>query len=134
MTAPHRQQSPGRVVKARMRWPTIGGISGDDGAAGIVGFQEVLLPRPLGRYHDPLPSHESEPVRKERELEHSRPNLVVVRFDGSGENNIVGDFHGASIILDPREPDPQTGVTAGSFCYNGVHTSFRLNPQQEPPQ
>jgi len=63
-----------------------------------------------------------------------RPNLGVVRFNGSGENNIVGDFHGASVILDQEEPDPQKRYKAIGFirrfeeiriCYSpdGIHWS-----------
>jgi len=40
-------------------------------------------------------------------IDWQRPNLGVVRFNGSGKNNIVGDFHGASAILDQQESDPQ---------------------------
>ena len=44
-----------------------------------------------------------------------KPNLGVVRFNGSGENNIVGDYHGASVILDREEPDPQKRYKAIGF-------------------
>jgi hypothetical protein len=44
-----------------------------------------------------------------------KPNLDVVHFNGSGQNNIVGDFHGASVFLDPEEPDPQKRYKAIGF-------------------
>ena len=63
-----------------------------------------------------------------------RPYLGVVHFNGSGKNNIVGDFHGASVILDRKEPDPKKRYKAIGFirrhhairiCYSadGVHLS-----------
>lgn len=63
-----------------------------------------------------------------------RPNLDVVRFNGSGKNNIVGDFHGASVILDQEESDPQKRYKIIGFirrnhairiCYSldGIHWS-----------
>ncbi|AQQ70988.1 hypothetical protein SMSP2_01352 [Limihaloglobus sulfuriphilus] len=63
-----------------------------------------------------------------------RPNLGLVHFAGDPENNIMLDFHGASVFLDPEESDPQKRYKAIGFmrrfhdirvCYSpdGIHWS-----------
>jgi len=44
-----------------------------------------------------------------------RPNLGLCHFNGSDKNNIMLDFHGASVILDQEEPDPQKRYKAIGF-------------------
>jgi hypothetical protein len=67
-----------------------------------------------------------------------RPDLGLVHFDGDPENNIMLDFHGASVFLDQDEIDPQKRYKAIGFmrrfhdirvCYSpdGIHWSA---PQQ----
>jgi len=71
-------------------------------------------------------------------IEWRRPDLGLVHFDGSGKNNIMLDFHGASVILDQEEPDPNKRYTAIGFlnrlnairmCHSpdGIHWS-KLQP------
>ena len=40
-------------------------------------------------------------------IDWQRPNLGLVRFNGSRKNNIMLDFHGASVLLDQEEPAPE---------------------------
>jgi len=44
-----------------------------------------------------------------------RPNLGLYKFDGNTRNNIMLDFHGASVFLDQDEPDPQKRYKAIGF-------------------
>ncbi|MDP6546644.1 MAG: hypothetical protein QGH60_21940 [Phycisphaerae bacterium] len=53
-----------------------------------------------------------------------RPDLGLVRFNGSGKNNIMLDFHGASVILDREEPDPQKRYKAIGFIRR--HHAIRM--------
>lgn len=63
-----------------------------------------------------------------------RPNLGQCHFDGDKRNNIFGDFHGVSVILDREEKEPQKRYKAIGFirrlggiykCYSpdGIHWS-----------
>lgn len=63
-----------------------------------------------------------------------RPNLGLVHFNGDPDNNIMLDFHGATVFLDQKEPDPKKRYKAIGFirrvheirvCYSpdGVHWS-----------
>jgi len=53
-----------------------------------------------------------------------RPDLGLVRFNGSGKNNIMLDFHGASVILDRDEPDPKKRYKAIGFIRR--HHAIRM--------
>jgi len=44
-----------------------------------------------------------------------RPNLGLYKFDGNTRNNIMLDFHGASVFLDQDEPDPQKRGASTKF-------------------
>ena len=44
-----------------------------------------------------------------------RPNLGLYEFDGNTRNNIFGDFHGVSVILDQEENDPEKRYKAIGF-------------------
>ncbi len=45
-----------------------------------------------------------------------KPNLGIFKFNGSGNNNIVWDLHGASVFRDEDESDPQARYKAIGFC------------------
>ena len=45
-----------------------------------------------------------------------KPDVGVFAFDGSRRNNIVYDLHGASVLLDELEPDPQKRFKMAGFC------------------
>ena len=45
-----------------------------------------------------------------------KPNLGLFEFDGSPDNNIVWDFHGASVLLDAAEEDPGKRFKMVGFC------------------
>ena len=51
-----------------------------------------------------------------------KPNLGIFTFDGNPDNNIVWDFHGASVFIDKQEGDPNRRYKAIGFCrrYNNV--------------
>jgi len=53
-----------------------------------------------------------------------RPDLGLVRFNGSGQNNIMLDFHGASVFLDQEESDPQKRYKAIGFIRR--HHAIRM--------
>ena len=57
-----------------------------------------------------------------------KPNLGVVHFNGSGQNNIVGDFHGASVLLDAEEPDAQKRYQAIGFIRRFEAVMLRHSP------
>ncbi|MDC0936364.1 hypothetical protein OAS39_08760 [Pirellulales bacterium] len=44
-----------------------------------------------------------------------RPNLGLVHFNGDLNNNILLDYHGASVMLDQKEPDPNKRYKAIGF-------------------
>ena len=46
----------------------------------------------------------------------TKPNLGIFEFDGSPENNIVWDLHGASVFRDDDEADPRKRYKAIGFC------------------
>lgn len=61
-----------------------------------------------------------------------KPNLGLCHVNGDSNNNIVMDFHGATVFLDEQEPDPQKRYKAIGFirrfheirvCYSadGIH-------------
>lgn len=45
-----------------------------------------------------------------------KPDLGLFEFDGSSDNNIVWDFHGASVLLDEAEEDPGKRFKMVGFC------------------
>jgi hypothetical protein len=51
-----------------------------------------------------------------------KPNLGIFTFDGSPDNNIVWDLHGASVFIDREEADSQKRYKAIGYCrrYNGI--------------
>ena len=53
-------------------------------------------------------------------LNWEKPNLGIFTFNGSGDNNIVWDFHGASVFIDPAEGDDRKR-------YKAIGFSRRLN-------
>ncbi|MDC0937045.1 hypothetical protein OAS39_12225 [Pirellulales bacterium] len=64
----------------------------------------------------------------------TKPELGLCHFNGSTKNNIMFDFHGASVFLDQQEPDPDKRYKAIGFirrfheirvCYSpdGIHWS-----------
>jgi hypothetical protein len=46
----------------------------------------------------------------------TKPNLGIFEFDGSLDNNIVWDLHGASVFRDDDEADPAKRYKAIGFC------------------
>jgi hypothetical protein len=46
----------------------------------------------------------------------TKPNLGIFEFNGSRDNNIVWDLHGASVFRDDDEPDPRKRYQAIGFC------------------
>ena len=52
----------------------------------------------------------------------TKPDLGIFEFDGSSDNNIVWDLHGANVFRDDEEPDPRKRYQAIGFCrrYRGV--------------
>lgn len=51
-----------------------------------------------------------------------KPNLGIFTFDGSPDNNIVWDLHGASVFIDRSEPDAARRYQAIGYCrrYRGI--------------
>ena len=45
-----------------------------------------------------------------------KPNLGIFTFDGSPDNNIIWDLHGASVFIDREEPNPNKRYKAIGFC------------------
>ena len=45
-----------------------------------------------------------------------KPNLGIFTFDGSPDNNIIWDLHGASVFIDREEADPNKRYKAIGFC------------------
>jgi len=45
----------------------------------------------------------------------TRPNLGLVHFNGNPNNNIMLDFHGATVFYDPQDPDPSKRYKAVGF-------------------
>lgn len=45
-----------------------------------------------------------------------KPKLGIFSFNGSNENNIIWDFHGASVFIDLEEKDPDKRYKAIGFC------------------
>ena len=45
-----------------------------------------------------------------------KPNLGIFTFDGSPDNNIIWDLHGASVFIDKDEKDTQKRYKAIGFC------------------
>ena len=45
-----------------------------------------------------------------------KPNLGLFEFDDSPDNNIVWDFHGASVLVDEAEEDPGKRFKMVGFC------------------
>lgn len=66
----------------------------------------------------------------------TKPELGLVEFEGSKKNNLVmRGPHGAGVVLDPRDPDPQRrykmffqhrGVS-GAFSPDGIHWGKEVN-------
>ena len=46
----------------------------------------------------------------------TKPKLGIFTFDGSADNNIIWDLHGASVFIDREEPDAQKRYKAIGFC------------------
>jgi hypothetical protein len=49
------------------------------------------------------------------------PNLGIIKFDGSTDNNIIRDYSfptGANFIYDPLDPDPNKRWKASMYCYD----------------
>lgn len=46
----------------------------------------------------------------------AKPNLGVFTFNGSPDNNIVWDLHGAAVFIDREEANPQKRYKAIGFC------------------
>jgi len=55
-----------------------------------------------------------------------RPNLGVTHFNGRPDNNILLDFHGASVFLDQDEPDPNKRYKAIGFMrrFGDIRVSY----------
>ena len=45
-----------------------------------------------------------------------KPDLGLFEFDGSPKNNIVWDFHGASVVFDQAERNPERRFKMAGFC------------------
>ena len=45
-----------------------------------------------------------------------KPNLGIFTFDGSPDNNIIWDLHGASVFIDREEPNSDKRYKAIGFC------------------
>ena len=45
-----------------------------------------------------------------------KPNLGIFTFNGSPDNNIIWDLHGASVFIDREEPNPNKRYKAIGFC------------------
>ena len=57
-----------------------------------------------------------------------RPDLGLVHFDGSGKNNIMFDFHGASVFIDATESDPKKRYKAIGFIRRFKAIRFCQSP------
>ncbi|MEO2002859.1 MAG: hypothetical protein ABGY41_02020, partial [Candidatus Poribacteria bacterium] len=58
----------------------------------------------------------------------TKPDLGIFEFNGSADNNIVWDLHGASVFRDDDEPDPRKRYQAVGFCRRYRNVFFLTSP------